>query len=308
MFMEFRKQGLSLDELRKLDIVDYLYALGYQPAKPSRNGIDYYYCSPLRAECNPSFHVNRKKNQWYDHGLGKGGNLIDFGMHYFACTYKELRDKFDGIFPLKQCAELPFFPREGMDETAGKITITGEQPIWSYPLKNYLHERHIPLSVAEQFCCEVSYKIEDRSYYAIGFKNDSGGYELRNKIFKRSCSPKNITTIDNDAKTVQVFEGFFDFLTYKTIHRQEPEGKIDYVILNGASLFERARPFMEQHEAIRLWLDRDTTGLAYTKHALSLSERYKDESGLYAKHKDLNDWLTKKGRAPKKQLKHKFTW
>jgi hypothetical protein len=76
------------------------------------------------------------------------------------------------------------------------------------------------------------------------------------------------------------------------------------VILNSAAFFEKARSFIEQHE-IGLWLDSDTTGIAYTKYALSLDEGYRDESGLYGKYKELNDWLTKKELAPKKQLKQK---
>jgi hypothetical protein len=38
---------------------------------------------------------------------------------------------------------------------------------------------------------------------------------------------------------------------------------------------------MEQHDPIRLYLDRDTTGRNYSRYALSVSNKYKDESGLY---------------------------
>jgi hypothetical protein len=305
--MKLNKQGLSLNEIRDFDMVDYLASLGYQPEKPSRNGVDYYYLSPLRIENDPSFHVNRKKNCWYDHGDGKGGNLIDFGLLYFKCTVGELKDKFNSGLSFHQPHELSFTAQVNSAETDNKIIIKGDRPIWSYPLKNYLHERMVPVCVAEQFCREISYEIEGRPYYAIGFKNDAGGYELRNKIVKQSSSPKDITTISNGAKTVQVFEGFFDFLTYKTMYPQVPLGTSNFVILNSAAFFERARPLMEQHETIGLWLDRDTTGTAYTKYALSLNDRYRDESGLYSKHKDLNDWLTKKELSPKKQLKQKIS-
>ncbi|WP_221284864.1 toprim domain-containing protein [Mucilaginibacter sp. SP1R1] len=305
--MDYSKQGLTLARIRELDMVDYLASLGYEPEKPSRNGIDFYYLSPLRNEGDPSFHVNRKKNCWYDHGLGTGGNLVDFGIRYFRCTAEELPDKFGIDFSFQQAHERPFIVHREMDESSSTITIKGERPLWSYPLKNYLHERHIPVAVAELFCREVTYESNDHSFYAIGFKNDAGGYELRNKIFKQSSSPKDITTINNGAKTVQVFEGFFDFMTYKTLQPEVSEIASDFVILNGASLFERARPFMEGHEDIGLWLDRDTTGLSYTKYALSLNKGYRDESGLYAKHKDLNDWLMNKGLALKKQLKPKIS-
>ncbi len=305
--MDRIKQGLTLDEIRELDIVDYLASIGFQPAKPSRNGVDYYYLSPLRNEDDASFHVNRTKNKWFDHGDGKGGNLIDFGLLFFKCNLAELKEKFNGNFSIQHPRQQYFDSAMPSTEPDNKIIIKDDRPLWSYPLKNYLHERMIPVSVAEQFCREVSYEIEGRSYYAIGFKNDAGGYELRNKIVKQSSAPKDITTINNGAEKVQVFEGFLDFLTYKATQPKNLAGNSDFVILNSASFFERARPFMEQHKAIGLWLDNDTTGKAYTKYALSLSERYRDESSIYSKYKDLNDWLTKKELLPKKQLKQKIS-
>jgi DNA primase len=76
--MDFRKNGASCTEARQMDIVSYLSTLGYEPAK-IRN-FDYWYLSPLRSEKTPSFKVNRKLNLWYDHGIGKGGNVIDFAI------------------------------------------------------------------------------------------------------------------------------------------------------------------------------------------------------------------------------------
>ncbi len=60
---------------------------------------------------------------------------------------------------------------------------------------------------------------------------------------------------------------------------------------------------MEAHEAVNLYFDRDTTGQNYSRYALSLSDKYKDESHLYQHHKDLNDWLVNSGKAQKKNLR-----
>ena len=59
---------------------------------------------------------------------------------------------------------------------------------------------------------------------------------------------------------------------------------------------------MEQHEVIKLYLDQDTTGQNYSRYALSLSNKYKDESHLYQHYKDLNDWLANLQKAQKKKL------
>ena len=63
---------------------------------------------------------------------------------------------------------------------------------------------------------------------------------------------------------------------------------------------------MEEHKDIRLYLDRDSTGQNYSRYALSLSNKYKDESHLYKLYKDLNDWLVNFGKAQKKSLRHKL--
>jgi DNA primase len=86
--MEFRKQQtISIREVKEIDMVDYLSRLGYEPIK-IRN-VDYWYLSPLRDEKTASFKVNRRLNKWYDHGLGKGGNIIDFAILYQDCTVGE---------------------------------------------------------------------------------------------------------------------------------------------------------------------------------------------------------------------------
>src|SRR5690606_16241833 len=84
-------QRLSIGEVKEIDMVSYLARLGYEPAK-IRN-VDYWYLSPLRDEKTPSFKINRKLNRWYDHGIGKGGNLIDFAILYSDCTVGEFLQK-----------------------------------------------------------------------------------------------------------------------------------------------------------------------------------------------------------------------
>ncbi|KHD90122.1 hypothetical protein AH06_01830, partial [candidate division TM6 bacterium Zodletone_IIa] len=82
---------LSFAEARKIDLVQYLSDLGFEPAKIRSN--DYWYLSPLRQEKTPSFKVNRKLNVWFDHGIQKGGNLVNFGMFFHTCSATEFLQK-----------------------------------------------------------------------------------------------------------------------------------------------------------------------------------------------------------------------
>lgn len=49
---------------------------------------------------------------------------------------------------------------------------------------------------------------KEKIYRAVGFKNNAGGYELRNEYFKGSSAPKYVSYIDNKANNISVFEGF----------------------------------------------------------------------------------------------------
>jgi len=298
--MDFRNKRLSISEAKEMDMVSYLSALGHEPSKISNN--DFWYLSPLRDEKTPSFKVNRKLNRWYDHGLGKGGNLIDFAILYHGCTVGELLQSLSGNLSLQK----PVFRQSVKEEEAeNRITIVRDCTLSSYALLRYLNQRRISVEVADRYCREVHYELGGKTYYGIGFKNDLGGYEIRNPYFKASSSPKGMTTFDNGADEVVVFEGFTDFLSFKSIHQNEPEERFDFAVLNSVSFFEKARPFMERHEAIRLYLDRDTAGQNYSRYALSLSEKYRDESSLYRHYKDFNDWAVNFGKPLKEPLKPK---
>jgi DNA primase len=301
--MNFREQRLSIDEARQTDMVNYLSKLGYEPAKI--RGVDYWYLSPLREERTPSFKINRKLNRWYDHGLGKGGNIIDFAILYNNCTVGEFLHQLGGNLsfqkPLIKHSHEP-----GKCDVESKIKILQEKTVSSFSLLRYLNQRRLPIELVERYCREVKYELNGKEYFGIGFKNNSGGYEIRNPYFKASSSPKDITTFNKGAKDATVFEGFTDFLSFMAIQKNQPQIRSDFVILNSVSLFEKARPFMEEHECIRLFLDRDTTGQNYSRYASSLSNKYIDESCLYKRHKDLNDWLVNFGKAQKKSLGDKL--
>jgi len=301
--MDMRNEVFSLSPLRELDLVYLLEMLGHEPVARKKSDTDYWYLSPLREERTASFHVDRLSNEWYDFGLMAGGNPLDFLLRRHGCSVVELLERMNVSFSPHQ---LYLFKPGGQDARTGreaKLVVTDVRPLYAYPFKNYLHERSIPVAVADAFCKEVSYQIGGRMYYGIGFQNDAGGWEIRNKNFKQSSAPKEITCLGSGAGPVHVFEGFMDFLSYVTLHPYQDPRPVDFVVLNGAGLFDRALPFLERHSSVHLWLDRDVTGLAYRDYALSLGSRYVDESGLYGSFKDLNDWLRHKGEVKKPVLR-----
>ena len=284
--MNFRKKGLSCEEARKLDMVVYLSSLGIEPVKIRGN--DYWYLSPLRIEKTASFKINRKMNAWYDHGIGKGGNIIDFATLHHDCTVAEflrlVGDPYSFYQPFVSMAKIPPVPES-------KIEVLQYQPLVALELLRYLQERRIPQAIACQYCGEVSYRFTQKEYYGIGFRNDLGGFEIRNRYFKGSSSPKGITHLKNGGKTLIVFEGFFDFLSYLTITAALDQPIQDYLILNGLAFVELALPILHTYELVRLFLDNDRAGQNASSFICSQSEHFQDESSMYQRYKDLSDFL-----------------
>jgi hypothetical protein len=295
---------MTIHDAKEKDMVDYLSQLGHQPVKIQEPS--YWYRSPFRDEKTPSFKVNRHRNQWYDFAEGKGGNLVDFGIRYYRCSIGEFLQKLDGpgqSIPSHQAIKKEDFAGEA---DRNKIKILIVKPVDSLPLIKYFRERRIPDAIAAQYLKEVIYQLKDKHYYALGFKNDAGGYELRNKYIKSSSSPKDSTLIDYGASNLAVFEGFFNFLSHRAIHANQEAPASNFLILNSTAFFEKNLPLMQEHDQVHLYLDNDKTGQKCTQKALGLDkEKFSDQRGLYQKYSDLNDWLVHTGQSQRQRLQQK---
>lgn len=287
---------LTVAEARKIDMVDYLSSLGFQAIKT--RGEDYWYLSPFRQEQTPSFKINRRSNIWYDHGSGDGGNIIDFGILYHCVDVRGFLELLtrdyrqnDLSFHPQLKKESSISPVAGEKEkiTESKIVITATRQLSNSRLLHYLNERGIAPDLARQFCREVDFNLYKKQHTAIGFPNGMGGYELRNPYFKGSSSPKTFRFFDNRTKELEVFEGFFDFLSWLSHFKDNPLTS-NFLVLNSLSFFQRAKQTMEMHSSIRLWLDRGTAGQACTMHAIKSHPAYEDKSSLYKDFDDLNEW------------------
>lgn len=299
--MNNQQTPLNCQQVNQWDLVQYLSSLGFIPAKV--RGAQYWYHSPLRIERTPSFKVDRRLNCWYDHGLGRGGTLVDFALLYYGCSISELLHQFRDKNPVSFHPHKP--SSTPAQEATKSIDVVNVAPLHSRTLLRYLKNRGIDPRIALQYCHEVDFKLYEKQYNAIGFPNDAGGYELRNPWFKGSTSPKAITTIKASQKESQkllVFEGFFDFLSYQNLSRKEPPAQNHYLVLNSLAFLESSRALMEGYSHISLYLDRDNSGREWTQKVCAWSVKFKDESHLYKDFKDLSAWQeaqVKKGQKRK---------
>jgi hypothetical protein len=278
---------LSVQEVKELDLVVYLESLGHSPQKIRNN--DYWYLSPLRPEKEPSFKVNRRLNAWYDHSLGRGGNLVDFGLLYHGCSVRELLQKIGPFFSLHPPKSSSLLAE---NSTESHIKVVHSEKLLHPALYRYLQERKIAVAVAKQYTEEVHFELAGKSFYAIGFRNNQGGFELRNRYFKGSSSPKDSTFIERKGATeLAVVEGFFSFLSYQTHFQHKPQSLTNFLVLNSLSFFKKNLALMDQYPRVRLFLDNDRAGDECTRYALKASQRFTDERGLYKGWKDFNEWL-----------------
>lgn len=278
-------------------MVGYLSRLGIEPARIA--GVNYWYQSPFRDEKTPSFKVNRHLNRWYDFGEGAGGNLIDFGIRYHQCSVGDFLSAFrQDILMLSAAA--PSAARAQPEQN--KIRILQENPLSKPALLSYLTQRCIDIELAREHCRQIDYELSGKTYYAIGFANDSGGYELRNAYSKISTSPKDITTLGRAGNVLAVFEGFFDFLSYRSMHPNAGIESENYMVLNSVAFFSKARPVFESHRQVHLYLDLDQTGKSLTSRALAENDHLTDKSMLYHGFKDLNEYLIATNNQARKSL------
>jgi hypothetical protein len=278
-----------------LSIAGFLLSKGISPE--SYNNKSFLYFSPLRNEKTASFKVDRVKNIWYDFGTGTGGRLIDLVCKMYGVDIP-------GSLLILSGAGTPpqsFSFDQPQDNTTGSnLKINHIQPLQNRALIQYLESRKIPFEIAAKYTTEAYYTItkpdtgEIKKYFAIAFKNDLSGYELRNKYFKGSTTPKATTTIPGNPKQLNVFEGFLDLFS-GMVYYQQSEPRNTTIVLNSLSHLRHLWDILPTFNQVNLFLDNDQAG---QKATIEIQSRFpmavnKSEI-LYKNFKDFNEYLTAK--------------
>ena len=285
---------MEIQYIKQISITDYLQQQGYAPARVQ--GIHYWYYSPLRNESTPSFKVNTERNQWYDFGSGEHGDIIDLVCALHRCTISEAIWLLSGA---KQVVHQDFSFGGERKTSKHKLEIISVQSLTNPYLLRYIAERGISLSIANRFCSEIRYNNTNRTYYAIGFANDAGGWEIRSPYFKGCIAPKAITTISKGTDVLQIFEGFMDFLSWQTLN---PPSTCDTIVLNSLALLPRIQEKIKDYKQVESFLDNDEAGRKSFEVLKHFCPSIIDGSVRYQTHKDLNEWLVAQSKVKEKQM------
>ena len=279
---------MQLHDIKQVSIVDYLAQTGYKPKLIK--GVNYWYCSPLRAELTPSFKVNAERNQWYDFATGDHGDIIDLVCALQHCTTAEAMRRLAALKGVRLAPSFSFGGTTPVRSQTPSMELIGVQAVKHPKLLLYLSERGLQPSDVSPFLSEVYYRVSEKCFFALGFQNDAGGWELRNPYFKGCFAPKAITTIKGtDSHKLQLFEGFMDFLSWRKLH---PEVQDDSIILNSLTLLPKLIPTLHPYPIIESLLDNDEAGDRATKQLFDAGLPVKDMRAYYAPYKDINEYLT----------------
>lgn len=245
-----------------------------------------FYFAFDREEKTPSLFVNFINNVAFDFGTGKKYDVVSLVQGIKQCSVSqalEYLSQFDFSFQQQIC---------NITKNESKYEILSISEVKHNALIQYLKERRIENNI--HLLKEIHYKISNKKYFGIGFKNDTNGYEVRNKYSKICIESKDITTIKNNSNCLRIFEGFMDYLSFKQMEKSLKKAPSDYVILNSVTMIFKLEKIIKSYEKIELYFDNDEAGNRATNEVKQLNPYVEDNRILYQNYKDLNDFIISK--------------
>ncbi len=290
---------ITIHKVCQISIVDYLASVGIMPVKTVGSQLLYR----IREENTPSCYVHPEKNVFNDFGSDRG-SIIRLVQNLYQCDFGRAMEI---LLHFHHHLGLSTEEREDIAQiempcgyvNKKRIIINKVKALENKALIQYLESRKINLELAKIYLQEAYYTIQfnDKQYFALAFKNDLGGYELRNKYFK-GCNIKGVTFISNISKEdmrafIVIFEGFMDFLSFLTVKRNVTP-LFDFLILNGVCNKEASLDIVSKYSCIGLCIDNDEAGndtADFYKKIYPQAKFYDFFKSMYPRHKDLNEYL-----------------
>lgn len=281
---------LNIEQAKSIPIDQFLNREGITPIR--RSGNQLLYRAPYREDKHPSFAVNVRMGKWFDFATSESGDILNLVCKMYACDVKRALSVLEGLayIPYTNPNRKPLLPKE----KSKVLEITKIKNLKHPVLIHYLEkERKISLDLARQFLKEIHFQNKGKDYYALGWQNQSGGYEIRNKFFKSSVGEKDLSLIQSVPSTERllIFEGMTDFLSWMML-QQLNQISDDVIVLNSLSFFKKLEKFCQQesYKSIELFFDNDDSGKKASQKMKAIYSNVTDNSSLYAPFKDLNEF------------------
>ena len=286
---------MNCSEAKNISIKAVLESFSLFPSK--ENSRTAFYFALDREEKTPSLLVDFIKNAAFDFGTGKSYDIISIVQTMKRCSVSDA---------LKYLEQFNFSFQEQnlkLENLPKGYEIIDVREIQHPALLDYLKSRNV--EDQKKRVEEIHYRMNDKNYFGIAFKNDSGGYEIRNTYSKICLGKKDITSIKNNSKNVRVFEGFFDFLSFKKVENYLEKEPSDYTILNSVSMTHKIKNSLGNYKNIELYFDNDEAGTRAVEMIKNDLKNAEDCRVLYSGFKDLNDWLIQNNPTEERQVKYR---
>ena len=291
---------MNCKQFNNISLEEVLLSLGHLPTK--QNEKEAWYLNPFANESQASFKINKRINYWYLFSEGIGGTNTDFMKKYLNASVNEVlvwvEDRNFSSFQKQN------IPDQKFENPSKNYEILDVNEIQHPALLEYLRERKIGNQT--QFLHEIRYRMNDKNYFGIGFENDSGGYEIRNKYSKICLGKKGVSTIKNGSVSLRIFEGFFDFISFKNVENFLEKEPSDYIILNSVSMIHNIKNSLGNYENIELYFDNDEAGNLAVEMIKNENKNAEDCRVLYSDFKDLNEYLNQPTSEVQNQCKPRF--
>lgn len=292
---------MKIDEAKTIPLELILDRLGATRTKQTEH--EAWYLSPLRQERTASFHVHREKNLWYDFGEGAGGDGLTLVCRHLAASGADatIADALRWLRNMTGSSLPPLVPKRPtpLFEAEKGWQLRNVKPITHLALVRYLERRGIPVSLAQRHLQEISARNRKtgQGVFALGLRNEEGGYELRNPFLKASIAPKTISFIRGPVPkpaSMHVFEGMMDFLSAAAdATEQQLDG--DVIVLNSVSNLADALPYIKGYgyQTLYSWMDNDPAGDKARRALLQVARAEADllhqpMNDAYLPHADVN--------------------
>ena len=266
----------------KVSIQSVLESFGKFPAKEHSKTAFYFALD--REEEKPSLCVDFEKNMAFDFGTGKSYDVISIVQQIKKCSVSDALKYLSQFVVLNQ----NFTPKT-LTPKPENYQILNVQEVKHPALLDYLKFR----KALEQkdLVKEIHYQLGGKQGFGIGFKNNSQGFEIRNSYSKICLGKKDISFIQTETghKEIALFEGFFDYLTFRNLEKDNTTS-CDYLVLNSTVMFFKAEEILRKYDKILLFLDNDNNGVTLKTKIQNLYPDVEDCSLIYQNYKDLNEW------------------
>jgi hypothetical protein len=286
-YIELKQKATKIKQT--IPLMDYLFGLEKRGILKYEGKIGKEHFFGLLLQRTGSISVKEDSNLWFDHSSGKGGDIIEAVMFFENVSFSVAVNSFGNNNPI----ESSLVRKENSNQHQYEITNVGD--IINSNLKAYISTRALDFNLVKMYCNQVNWRVGEKFYYGIGWKNDKGGWAVRSQVFKGNLVCSGLSTINlGSCRSIKIFEGMFDFISYLQFKPNASDFRA--IVLNSTANLTTS--FINELKnsdlsPIELYLDNDQEGDTKTAIVLLELPNSVDCRDFFEGFEDLNAKLIK---------------